>query len=413
MSLLIQNIKSLVQVRASTHFPIHGLDMANLPAINDAWLLIEDGFIKDFGAMKDCPAIDNCEVVDANGKLVLPTWVDSHTHIVFATGREEEFVMKIKGKSYEEIAKAGGGILNSANKLAIASEDDLYNSAASRLENLIKLGTGAIEIKSGYGLSLESELKMLRVIKRLKSNFDIPIKTNLLAAHALPLEYKNNRSAFIKMILEELIPQAAKENLADFIDVFCEEGFFTVEETHKILKRGLEFGLIPKIHANQLAVSGGVQVGVKNKAISVDHLEQITDEEIIVLQNSNTIPVALPACSFYLGIPFAPVRKMMQANLPVAIASDYNPGSSPMGNMNLLVSIASIKMKMLPEEAINAATINAAFAMGVQNEVGSITKGKRANFMITKPISSIHYLPYSFGENCIESVWINGVESTK
>lgn len=410
MTLLIQNIQSLVQVRTVINTPIYGRDMKNLPSIENAWLLVEDGLIKDFGEMKDCPIINVEKVVDASGKILLPTWVDSHTHIVFAAGREEEFVMKIKGKTYEEIANAGGGILNSAKKLAKTLEDDLYKSAASRLENLIKLGTGAIEIKSGYGLSLESELKMLRVIKRLKANFKIPIKANLLAAHALPLEYKNNRGVFIKMIVDELIPQAAEENLADFIDVFCEKGFFTVEETDTILKRGKEFGLIPKIHANQLAVSGGVQVGVANHAISVDHLEEITEEEINVLQNSKTIPVALPACSFYLGIPFAPVRKMMQANLPLAIASDYNPGSSPMGNMNLLVAIASIKMKMLPEEAINAATINASFAMGVQNEVGSITKGKRANFIITKPISSIHYLPYSFGENCIESVWINGCE---
>lgn len=410
MSLLIQNIQSLVQVRTATNEPIYGKDMQNLPSLENAWLLVENGLIKDFGEMKDCPDIVVEDVVDASGKIVLPTWVDSHTHIVFATGREEEFVLKIKGKSYEEIANAGGGILNSAKKLAKTSEDDLYESAASRLKDLIKLGTGAIEIKSGYGLSLESELKMLRVIKRLKTNFKIPIKANLLAAHALPIEYKNNRTAFIKMIIDELIPQAAEENLADFIDVFCEKGFFTVEETDTILKRGKEFGLIPKIHANQLAVSGGVQVGVANQAISVDHLEEITEVEINALQNSKTIPVALPACSFYLGIPFAPVRKMMQANLPVAIASDYNPGSSPMGNMNLLVAIASIKMKMLPEEAINAATINASFAMGGQNEVGSITKGKRANFIITKPISSIHYLPYSFGENSIESVWINGIE---
>lgn len=408
MSLLIQNIQSLVQVRTATNEPIYGKDMQNLPSLENAWLLVENGLIKDFGEMKDCPDIVVEDVVDASGKIVLPTWVDSHTHIVFATGREEEFVLKIKGKSYEEIANAGGGILNSAKKLAKTSEADLYESAASRLKDLIKLGTGAIEIKSGYGLSLESELKMLRVIKRLKTNFKIPIKANLLAAHALPIEYKNNRIAFIKMIIDELIPQVVEENLADFIDVFCEKGFFTVDETDRILKRGKEFGLIPKIHANQLAVSGGVQVGVANQAISVDHLEEITEVEIKTLQNSKTIPVTLPACSFYLGIPFAPVREMIQANLPVAIASDYNPGSSPMGNMNLLVSIASIKMKMLPEEAINAATINASFAMGVQNEVGSITKGKRANFIITKPIPSIHYLPYSFGENCIESIWING-----
>lgn len=404
MTTLYINIKQLVQVREETKEPIMGLDMKNLPIIENAWLLTKNGFIADYGIMDTCPNKAD-EIVDLTDRVVLPTWVDCHTHIVFATSREEEFVMKIQGKSYEEIAAAGGGILNSARKLRLATEDELYKSAAERLKQLIALGTGAIEIKSGYGLSVESELKMLRVIKRLKDNFDIPIKANLLAAHAIPQEFKEDRQAYIDLIINEIIPQVAKENIADFIDVFCEKGFFTVVETDSILRAGAKFGLQAKIHANQLAVSGGVQVGVKNNAISVDHLEEIGTEEIVCLQNSSTIPVVLPSCSFYLGIPYAPVRKMMQANLPVAMASDYNPGSTPSGNMNFIVSLACIKMKMLPEEAINAATINAAFAMGVQSEVGSISKGKRASFIVTKPIPSYTYLPYSFGENCIEKVF--------
>ena len=407
MTTLIKNIKQLLQVRENTDKPIYGLEMDKLPLIENAWLLLKDGLIEDYGKMDTCPNLAD-KTIDATGKIVMPTWVDCHTHIVFAASREEEFLMKIQGKSYEEISAAGGGILNSARKLRVASEDELYESAANRLTQLIALGTGAIEIKSGYGLSLESELKMLKVIKRLKANFDIPIKANLLAAHAIPEEYKENRNAYIDLIINKILPQAAEAGLADFIDVFCEKGFFTVEETDKILQAGAQFGLQAKIHANQLSVSGGVQVGVKNNAISVDHLEEIGDAEIESLQNSTTIPVALPSCSFYLGIPFAPVKKMMAADLPVAIASDYNPGSTPSGNMNFLVSLACIKMKMTPEQAFNAATINAAFAMGVQNEVGSITKGKRANLIITKKVSSYLYLPYSFGENCVEQVLING-----
>ena len=407
MQTLFTNIKQLVQVREATVKPIYGSDMKNLPVIENAWLLIEDELILDYGKMSDCPDL-NVEQVDLSGQIVMPTWVDCHTHIVFAASREEEFVMKIEGKGYAEIAAAGGGILNSARKLREASEDDLYNSASHRLEQLIALGTGAIEIKSGYGLSLDSEIKMLRVIKRLKANYNIPIKANLLAAHAIPTEFKDDRAAYIQLIIEEIIPKVAKENLAEFVDVFCEEGFFSVGETDEILKAGIGHGMRPKIHANQLAVSGGVQVGVANNAISVDHLEEIGQEEIEVLSNASTIPVALPSCSFYLGIPFAPARKMINANLPFAIASDYNPGSTPSGNMNFLVSLACIKMKILPEEAINAATINASFAMGVENEVGSITKGKRANFIVTKAINAYTYLPYSFGENCIEAVYIGG-----
>jgi len=404
---LFINIKELVQVREGKPIPICGSAMRDLPSIQNAWMLIEDERIIDYGEMSNCPVGEE-QVFDLIGRMVLPTWVDSHTHIVFAASREEEFVMKIEGKSYEEIAAAGGGILNSARKLRATTEDELYELAASRLEQLMRLGTGAIEIKSGYGLSVESELKMLRVIARLKANFSLPIKANLLAAHAIPEEYKANREAYIDLIVEEIIPKVAKEELADFVDVFCEKGFFTVEETEQLVRAGKNYGLKPKIHANQLAVSGGVQVGVANNAISVDHLEQIGDAEIDALKGSHTMPVVLPSCSFYLGIPYAPVRRMMNAGLPVAIASDYNPGSTPSGNMNFLVSLACIQLKMLPQEAINAATINAAFAMDVQNEVGSISRGKLANFMITEKIPSLSYLPYSFGENCIHQVWIAG-----
>lgn len=404
---LFINIKELVQVREGKPIPICGSAMRDLPSIQNAWMRIEDDRIVDYGEMADCPVGEE-QIFDLTGRTVLPTWVDSHTHIVFAASREEEFVMKIEGKSYEEIAAAGGGILNSARKLRNATEDELYQMAASRLEQLMRLGTGAIEIKSGYGLSVESELKMLRVIARLKANFSLPIKANLLAAHTIPEEYKANREAYIDLIVEEIIPKVAKEELADFVDVFCEKGFFTVEETERLLRAGKNYGLKPKIHANQLAVSGGVQVGVANNALSVDHLEQIGDPEIESLGGSQTMPVVLPSCSFYLGIPYAPVRRMMNAGLPVAIASDYNPGSTPSGNMNFLVSLACIQLKMLPQEAINAATINAAFAMDVQNEVGSISRGKLANFIITNKISSLNYLPYSFGENCIHQVWIAG-----
>ena len=409
--ILLTNIKELVQVRENGEGVVAGSAMSNLPSIKNAWLLLKDDYIEDYGEMDTCPSGD-FKIVDVKGKMILPTWVDCHTHIVFAASREEEFVMKIKGQTYEEIAAAGGGILNSARKLREHSEDELYQGAADRLIKLIKLGTGGIEIKSGYGLSKESELKMLRVIQRLKANFDIPIKANLLAAHALPAAYKENRQGYIDLIINEIIPDAVAQNLAEFIDVFCEEGFFSVEETDQILKAGRKHGLLPKIHANQLAISGGVQVGIKNDAISVDHLEQIGKAEIDALKASNTIPVVLPSCSFYLGIPYAPVRALINANLPVAMASDYNPGSTPSGNMNFLVSLACIQMKMLPEEAINAATINAAHAMGVQDNLGSITKGKLANFFITAAVPSVHYLAYSFGENCIQEVWIKGRKYT-
>ncbi len=407
MALLIKNIKSLIQVEDDPKKMVSGNEMAQLPSIENAFLLVKHGKIQDFGQMKNSPESAG-EVVDATGKYVLPCWVDSHTHLVHATSREEEWVMRIEGKSYEEIAEAGGGILNSARKLQAKPEEELYNDAVVRLNNLIKLGTGAIEIKSGYGLTVEAELKMLRVIKQLKENFDLPIRANFLGAHAFPMEFRSAHEGYIKLIVEEMLPQIAREGLADFIDTFCETGFFSPEETDYILKVGIKHGLRPKIHANQLAVSGGVQVGVANNAISVDHLEQITDDEIQVLIDSETMPTALPACSFFLGIPYAPARQMIDAGLPMAIASDFNPGSSPTGNMNLVVSLASINMKMLPAEAINAATINTAYAMGVEDQVGSICRGKQANFFITNPIKSLEFMPYAFGDSLVEDVYING-----
>ena len=403
MQTLYKNIKQLLQVRPAGIKKLAGVEMSVLPKIEYAWLLVEDGLIKDFGEMKNCPTNIKNEV-DCIGRMVLPTWCDSHTHIVFAESREEEFVMKIEGQSYEDIAAAGGGILNSARKLSKMSETDLYDRAAVRLEEMMSYGTGAFEVKSGYGLSLEAEIKMLRVVKRLKENYNIPIKANLLAAHAIPLEYKDKREDYIQLIINEIIPLAAKEKLAEYVDVFCEKGFFTVDETDRILKAGKKYGLIPKIHANQLAVSGGVQVGVENDALSVDHLEQITAVEINILKGTNTMPTALPSCSFFLGIPYSPARKIINAGLPLALATDFNPGSTPSGNMQFVLSLACIKMKMTPEEAINAATINAAYAMGVSTTHGSITIGKKASFIITKKIASYAYIPYSFGENCVEEI---------
>lgn len=403
MQTLYKNIKQLLQVRPEGIHKLSGVNMSVLPKIEHAWLLVEDGIIKDFGEMKTCPK-DIEKEVNCIGRMVMPTWCDSHTHIVFAESREEEFVMKIEGQSYEDIAAAGGGILNSARKLSKMSEDFLYKKAVIRLEEMMSYGTGAVEIKSGYGLSLAAEIKMLKVIKRLKENYNIPIKANLLAAHAIPLEYKDKREDYIQLIIQEIIPLVAKENLAEYVDVFCEKGFFTVEETDRILKAGKKYGLIPKIHANQLAVSGGVQVGVANDALSVDHLEQITQEEINVLKCTNTMPTALPSCSFFLGIPYTPARKIISADLPLCLATDFNPGSTPSGNMQFVLSLACIKMKMTPEEAINAVTINGAYAMGISDTHGSITKGKAASFIITKKIPSYAYIPYSFGENCVEEI---------
>ena len=408
MKILITNIKELLQIREMSVLKVSGTEMASLPSIKNAFLLINDNLISDFGLMENCPEIAVDEQIDATNKIVLPAWCDSHTHLVFAGNREQEFVDRINGLSYEEIANRGGGILNSAKKLQETSEDEIYNQSKIRLEEIMKLGTGAVEIKSGYGLSVESELKMLRVIKKLAQNYPITIKATFLGAHAFPTEFKNNHDAYIDLLINEMIPTIAKENLAEFIDVFCEVGYFSIEETERIIKAGKAFGLIPKIHVNQFNAIGGIALATKYDALSVDHLEIVTKEDIIALKNSETMPVALPSCSFFLSIPYTPAREIISAGLPLALATDYNPGSTPSGNMNLVVSTACIKMKMTPEEAINAATINGAFAMGISKTHGSITKGKIANLIITKPISSYYQLPYSFGSNLIESVIIEG-----
>lgn len=407
MSTSFINIKNLFCTAEAGSQRRCGKDMAVVPQIQNAYLTIHEDKIVEFGNMLQYKN-NGKKTIDVEGKSILPTWCDSHTHIVFAEPREQEFLMKIQGKTYEEIAAAGGGILNSAAKLANASEDDLYASASKRLDRLISLGTGAIEIKSGYGLSTEAELKMLRVIKRLKATFNIPIKASFLGAHAFPKEYKENKIGYIDKITEEMLPQIHKEQLADYIDVFCEKGFFSVADTDKILKAGAKYGLKAKIHANQLSVSGGVQVGVANNAISVDHLEEIDEAVIESLHSKSTIATLLPSCSFFLGIPFAPARKLIDAGLSIALASDFNPGSTPSGNMNFVVSLACIKMKLLPEEAVNAATINGAYAMELSSSHGTITKGKTASFIITKEIPSLAYIPYNFGDHSISEVWING-----
>ncbi|EMQ94129.1 Imidazolonepropionase [Xanthomarina gelatinilytica] len=409
MSLLIKNIKELLQVRESHISVVKGKDMRVLPSIKNAYLLIEHDTIVDYGSMDDIQNLEADKIIDASGKIVLPTWCDSHTHIVYAGNREQEFVDRINGLSYEDIANRGGGILNSAEKLQNTTEEDLYQQSAKRLKNVIKLGTGAIEIKSGYGLTLEAELKMLRVIKRLKKEFPVKVRATLLAAHAVPKAYKNNKTAFVDLVVNKMIPEVANEKLANYIDVFCEKGYFDLEDTERILKTGREHGLIPKIHVNQFNAFGGVGMGVKYQALSVDHLEQMDQEDIEVLKNSDTMPVALPSCSYFLSIPYTPGRQLIDAGLPLALATDYNPGSTPSGNMNFVVSTACIKMKMTPEEAINAATINGAYAMGISNMYGSITKGKKANLIITKEIPSYAFMPYAFGENHIEQVIINGL----
>jgi len=408
MTTLFINIKELIQVRELSEDKVCGKDMGTLPIIKKAFMLIEGNTIIDFGSMDNLSVKKADKVVDLSGRLVLPTWCDSHTHIVYADSREEEFVDRIKGLSYQEIAKKGGGILNSAKKLQDKTENQLYNDAVTRIEEIIKSGTGALESKSGYGLTLDSELKMLQVIKKLKETFPIPIKATFLGAHAIPSKYKENREEYIQLIINKMIPEVASKKLADYIDVFCEKGYFSPEETDRILKAGETYGLIPKIHVNQFNSIGGVKVGVNNNALSVDHLEVLTDEDLSILSKSNTMPVALPSCSFFLGIPYTNARKIIDSNIPLAIASDFNPGSTPSGNMNFVVSLACIKLKMTPEEAINAATLNAAYALNLSKEIGSISKGKLANFIITKSIKSYSYLPYSFANNCIYKVFIKG-----
>lgn len=408
MKTLIINIKQLVQVRETNVEMVSGADMSNLPILENAFLLIENDLISHFGLMKDLPKIEVQNVIDATGKVVLPSWVDSHTHIVYAGNRVQEFVDRINGLSYEEIANRGGGILNSAKLLNETSEEDLYHQSKARLEEVISQGTGAVEIKSGYGLTVEGELKMLRVIKRLREDYNFPTKATFLGAHAFPKEYKENQQGYIDLLINEMLPKIAKEKLADYIDAFLETGYFSVEQTKQIIEAGKQYGLQAKIHVNQFTTIGGIQMCVENDVLSVDHLEVMNDEDIQALKGTKTMPVALPSCSYFISIPYTPARKMISEGLPLALASDFNPGTTPSGNMNFVVATACIKMKMTPEEAINAATINGAYAMGLQNEVGSITKGKKANLIITKEIPNYYQIPYSFGTNLINKVLING-----
>jgi imidazolonepropionase len=408
MKILIKNIKELLQVREISIDMVSGAEMAILPKIDNAFLVIENNLIADFGSMNNCPSEGFNEIIDAVGKTVLPTWVDSHTHIVYAGNREQEFVDRINGLSYEEIANRGGGILNSARKLNETSEEEIYNQSKARLEEVMQQGTGAVEIKSGYGLTVEGELKMLRVIKQLSENYPIKIKATFLGAHAFPKEYKENHSAYIDLIINEMLPKISEEKLADYIDAFLETGYFSVEETERIMEAGKQFGLTAKIHVNQFTAINGIEACVKHGALSVDHLEIVTDADIEALKGSKTMPVALPSCSYFISIPYTPARQMIAAGLPLALASDFNPGTTPSGNMNFVVATACIKMKMTPEEAINAATINGAYAMGISDTHGSITKGKSANIIITKPLTSYYQLPYAFASNLIDQVIIEG-----
>jgi imidazolonepropionase len=414
MNILITNIKEIVQAETSnnTRNPkVCGSEMAKLKTIKDAYILIKDNKISAFGLMKNMGKLGRltARVIDAKGRMVFPSFCDSHTHLVYGGSREIEYVDKIKGLSYEEIATRGGGILNSAKKLHNATVNELTEQALKRLEEIIRYGTGAVEIKSGYGLNTNDELKILRVIKQLKELSPLTIKATFLGAHAVPTEYRGRQKDYVDLIINEMIPAVAYEELADYIDVFCDKGFFTVEDTDRILMAGMKYGLKPKIHANELDYSGGVQVGVKYNALSVDHLEYVGKEEINALLNSDTMPTILPGAAFFLGMPLAPVKKMIEAGLPVAMASDFNPGSSPSGNMQFILSLACIKYSMLPEEAINAVTLNSAYAMGLSDELGSIAVGKKANLFITKPIPSYEFMPYSYGSNKVETVILNGV----
>jgi len=403
-SILLRRIKSLVGIQPAGVGVLKGKAQSTIDSIEEAYLFAENGKIVSFGKEEDCKIERADEILDCAGKLVLPAFCDSHSHLVFASWRESEFVDRIRGLTYEEIAKRGGGILNSASKLQAMSEDELFDKALLRLHEVTQMGTGAIEIKSGYGLTVESEIKMLRVIRRLKEQNIIPVKATFLGAHAMPMEYKTNRAGYIKLIKEKMLPQIAAEGLADYIDVFCDKGFYTVDETDEILTAGMKFGLKPKIHANELDYSGGIQIGVKHKAISVDHLEYTGDEEIKALKHSATIATILPSTAFFLGLPYAPARKMIEHNIPVALASDYNPGTSPSGNLAFILSLAAIKLKMLPAEAINALTLNGAAAMEVSATHGSITPLKSASLIITKSVPGLDYLPYSYGHGWIERV---------
>ena len=410
--MLIVNIKELVGIEEQGRLLKRGKEMAEAGRIKNAFLLIKGKKIADYGPM-DSEAgrkylAENHRVYDVKGSVVMPAFCDSHTHLVYANSRELEFVDKIRGLSYEEIAKRGGGILNSAKATAAASEDELYDMAQQRLDEVMRMGTGAIEIKSGYGLTTESELKLLRVIRRLKENSPLTIKSNFLGAHGIPMEYRGHQEDYVDLVINEMIPLVAAEDLADFIDVFCDQGFFTVEDTERILMAGIKYGMRPKIHANEMAISGGVQVGVKYGAISVDHLEQMGDAEIEALKDTETMPTVLPGCAFFLNLPLSPARKMIDAGLPVAMASDFNPGTSPSGNMQLILSMACIRYRLTPEEALNATTLNTAYAMGVSDEVGSITKGKLANLIITQPMTQLEFMPYYYGANKVAKMILNG-----
>lgn len=410
MKTLIRNIKELVQVESNPRLRVCGRDMAKMETVRNAYLVVEDDKIAAFGPMSELAESTFDKEVDATGRMVFPSFCDSHTHLVYAGSREIEYIDKIRGLSYDEIAKRGGGILNSAKRVQEASEQQLYDDAMQRLEQMIGFGSGAVEIKSGYGMTTEAEMKMLRVIRRLKETSPLTIKSTLLGAHGIPMEYRGRQEKFVDLVIDEMIPQAAAEGLADYIDVFCDAGFFTVEDTERMLEAGAKYGMRPKIHANEMACSGGIQCAVKYNALSCDHLEYTGDAEIEALLGSETMPTVLPGAAFFLNMQHAPVRKMMDAGLPVAMSSDCNPGSSPSCNMQLILSFACINYRMLPEEAINATTINSGYAMGVSDQLGSIAVGKRANFYITKPISTYEYMPYAYGENKVERTFLNGKE---
>ena len=407
MDVLLTDIKQLVQVREGQETPLRGEEMKQLPLLENAFLLVSEGRIAAYGPMEQCPGLEIPRKSLA-GRAVLPGWCDSHTHLVYAGNRSGEFVDRIKGLSYAEIAEKGGGILQSAKLLEKTEEDERYRQSAQRLEEIMTLGTTAVEIKSGYGLTPEAELKMLRVIRRLKENYPVEVRATFLAAHALPLEFKENKSAFVDLMLEEVLPEVVKEGLADYIDLFCEKGYFDLDDTERVIQAGQEYGLAAKIHVNQFHAFGGVQKAVEGRALTVDHLEELREEDIRSLQGSQTLAVALPGCSHFLSIPYTPVKRLMEAGVPLVLATDYNPGSAPSGNMSFVVSLACVKMQMTPEEAINAATLNGAFAMGLEKEVGSISLGKKANLLVTRPLESYAEIPYRFAHNLVEEVYIQG-----
>jgi len=408
MNTLFIHIKELLQTREKSEVKVMGKSMSELPHIKNAFLRIKGDTIHSYGSMNSLVIEATDKVVDVTDKIILPTWCDSHSHVVYAGDRSQEFVDRINGLSYEDIAAKGGGILNSAKTLQDTSESELYRQSISRVNDLIKLGTGALEIKSGYGLNTEAELKMLRVIKKIKENSSLKIKATFLGAHAIPKKYKDNKAGYVDLIINQMLPKIHQEQLADFIDVFCEKGYFSLENTSRVLLAATNYGLIPKIHVNQFNAFGGVALGIKHNALSVDHLETLNEEDIAVLKNSETIPVALPGCSFFLNLPYTPARKIINSGLALAVASDYNPGSAPSGNMNFIISLACIKMNMTAEEAINAATINGAFAMNVSKDYGSICVGKKASLIITTKLSSYRQIPYHFGNSPISKVMING-----